>query len=135
MLTYGDGVGNVDLKALLAFHKQHGKLVTVTASRPIGRFGALRLGPDNRVEKFQEKAEGDNAWINAGFFVMEPKVMDYITGDGDYFEREPLENLATDGQLVAYPHNGFWHPMDTLRDKNILEQLWQKDPVPWKVWK
>lgn len=134
MLTYGDGVADVDLARLLAFHRQHGRLATVTAVQPSGRFGALRLEPDDRVSCFQEKPVGDGAWINGGFFVFEPGVFDYLGGDETILERDPLERISADGQLKAYRHSGFWQPMDTLRDRNHLEELWQSDQAPWKVW-
>jgi glucose-1-phosphate cytidylyltransferase len=135
MVTYGDGVSDVDLAQLLAFHRSHGKLATVTAVRPLGRFGALWLDEDgHRVRAFEEKPEGDRAWVNGGFFVFEPAVLDYIDGDDTFLEREPLERLADDGQLMAYRHPSFWHPMDTIRDKEILEQLWRTGEAPWKVW-
>ena len=134
LLTYGDGLGDVDIPASIAFHRQHGKLATVTATQPTGRYGALGLGPRDRVTDFQEKPSGDGAWVNAGFFVMEPAVFDYIEGDATILERDPLENLARDGQLVAYKHHGFWQPMDTLRDKTALEQHWRSGRAPWKVW-
>jgi len=134
MLTYGDGVADVDLRNLVAFHRSHGKLVTVTAVQPGGRFGALELSERGEVLAFQEKPKGDDAWINAGFFVMEPGVFDYIEGDETVLEREPLERLAADGQLAAYLHRGFWQPMDTVRDKNLLESLWQSGKAPWKLW-
>lgn len=134
MLTYGDGVADVNIKELAAYHKTHGKLVTVTSTQPSGRFGALNLTENNLVHGFQEKPKGDGAWINAGFFVMEPKVFDYIADDKTVLEKEPLENLASNDELVAYKHNGFWQPMDTLRDKNYLEELWKSGDAPWKVW-
>lgn len=134
MLTYGDGVADVNIKELVAYHKTHGKLATVTSIQPSGRFGALNLTGNNLVHGFQEKPKGDGAWINAGFFVMEPKVFDYIADDKTVLEKEPLENLAGDEELVAYKHNGFWQPMDTLRDKNHLEELWKQGTAPWKVW-
>jgi len=134
MMTYGDGVANVDLKALVAFHRQNGKLATVTAVQPLGRFGALSLDQNGRVERFQEKAQGDDSWINAGYFVLEPRALDYIKDDAVLFEKEPVERLARDGQLMAYKHTGFWHPMDTLRDKNYLEELWRSGRAPWRVW-
>lgn len=133
MLTYGDGVADVNLKELVKFHKDHGKLSTVTAVQPLGRFGALSITDKNRVEKFQEKV-GENSWINAGFFVLEPKVIDYIEGDSILFEKEPVQRLSQEGRLMAYKHTGFWHPMDTLRDKNYLEELWRSGKAPWKVW-
>jgi glucose-1-phosphate cytidylyltransferase len=134
MLTYGDGVSDVNIKELVAYHKAHGKLATVTTTQPAGRFGALILSDDNAVNSFQEKPKGDGAWVNAGFFVMEPKVFDYIKDDSTILEREPLENLARDGQLVAYKHPGFWQSMDTLRDKNLLEEQWKSGKALWKVW-
>lgn len=135
MMTYGDGLADIDIKELLAFHQKHGKLATVSAAQPLGRFGALGIAADGRVEKFQEKPSGDNAWINAGFFVLQPKVLDYIAGDGTLWEKEPMEKLAKKGQLIARKHQGFWQPMDTLREKNLLENLWQSGRAPWKVWK
>lgn len=134
MLTYGDGVADVDVSALLDFHRRHGKLATVTSTQPSGRFGALSLNDADEVVSFQEKPAGDGSWINGGFFVLEPKVLDYIPGDATLFEREPMEHLARDGQLSAYKHSGFWQPMDTLRDKNHLEELWAAGSAPWKVW-
>jgi glucose-1-phosphate cytidylyltransferase len=134
MLTYGDGVGDVNITALLEFHKKHGKLATVTATQPSGRYGALDLDKSDQVLGFQEKPKGDNAWINAGFFVMEPGVFDYIDGDDTILERAPLENLAKNGQLIAYKHEGYWQPMDTMRDKIALENLWNSGKAPWKVW-
>ena len=134
MLTYGDGVADVDVSALLDFHRRHGKLATVTSTQPSGRFGALSLNDADEVVSFQEKPAGDGSWINGGFFVLEPKVLDYIPGDATQFEREPMEHLAREGQLSAYKHSGFWQPMDTLRDKNHLEELWAAGSAPWKVW-
>jgi glucose-1-phosphate cytidylyltransferase len=134
LLTYGDGVANVDILALAAYHKAHGRLATVTSVQPSGRFGALDLDGGNEVRGFQEKPKGDGAWINGGFFVMEPGVFEYIDGDATVLEREPLERLAKDGQLVAYKHDGFWQPMDTLRDKLLLENLWEDGRAPWKLW-
>ncbi len=131
--TYGDGVGDVDISALIAFHQQHGKLATLTATQPPGRFGAINLH-GNDVLSFQEKPQGDGGWINGGFFVLSPKVLDYIEGDHVLWEREPMEKLARDGQMSAFFHNGFWQPMDTLRDKTLLEELWQSGKAPWKVW-
>ena len=133
MVTYGDGVGNVDLGALLAFHRSHGKLATVTAVRPPARFGGLVLD-GTQVTEFSEKPQSGEGWINGGFFVFEPKVFDYLAGDGSILEREPLERLAADGQLQAFLHEGFWQPMDTLREKRILESLWQSGKAPWKTW-
>ena len=130
LVTYGDGLGNVDLKALVEFHRSHGKLATVTAVSPIARFGSLALNGD-RVTAFAEKPQTGEGWINGGFFVFEPRVLDYIPGDQTALEREPLERLAADGQLMAYRHSGFWHPMDTLRDKQLLESLWAAGKAPW----
>ncbi|GAC1472148.1 MAG: hypothetical protein PVSMB11_07830 [Desulfuromonadaceae bacterium] len=135
LLTYGDGVADVNIAELVAYHKTHGKLATVTSIQPAGRFGALDLDSDNLVHGFQEKPKGDGAWINGGFFVMEPQVLDYIAGDTTILEKEPLEGLARDGQLVSYKHSGFWQPMDTLRDKTHLEDLWKSGTAPWKTWK
>lgn len=132
-LTYGDGVGDVDIQASIAAHVQSGRLATVTATQPPGRFGALRY-EGNRVLGFQEKPQGDGGWINGGFFVLSPKVGDYIEGDETIWEREPMERLAEDGQLSVYFHDGFWQPMDTLRDKRHLEDLWLSNKAPWKVW-
>lgn len=134
MLTYGDGVSDVNIKDLVSYHKAHGKLATVTSIQPSGRFGALDLSESNEVRGFQEKPKGDGAWINAGFFVLQPEVFDYIAGDETFLEKEPLEHLAKEGELVAYKHPGFWQPMDTLRDKNHLEDLWKSDKAPWKTW-
>jgi glucose-1-phosphate cytidylyltransferase len=133
MLTYGDGVGNIDLKALLAFHEAHGKLATVTAVRPPSRFGSLVL-ESNRVVKFREKPQTEGGWINGGFFVLEPGIFDYLSEDSGPWESEPLNSIARDGQLMAFPHEGFWQPMDTLREKLLLESLWESDRAPWKVW-
>jgi len=132
-LTYGDGVADIDITALLGFHAAHGGLATVTRVRPPGRFGSLELDGD-RVTGFCEKPLGDGGWINGGFFVLSPKVIDRIADDSAVWESEPLEGLARDGQLHAYAHNGFWQPMDTLRDKRQLEQLWNEGRAPWKVW-
>ena len=134
MLTYGDGVADVDVLALLASHRRNGRLATVTAVQPGGRFGALVVAPDSRVTSFQEKPVGDGAWINGGFFVLEPAVIGRIAGDATLFEKDPLEGLASDGELNAYQHAGFWQPMDTLRDMNHLEELWKGGRAPWKLW-
>ncbi|WP_277656469.1 glucose-1-phosphate cytidylyltransferase [Seleniivibrio woodruffii] len=135
MLTYGDGVGNVNISELVNFHKLHGKAITMTSSQPEGRFGALNLSGDNLVNSFLEKPKGDGAWINAGFFVCEHKVFDYINeGDSTVFEQEPLRNLAKDGEMYAYKHTGYWKPMDTLRDKTELQKHWENGTAPWKVW-
>lgn len=132
-LTYGDGVADVDIKNLIAFHKSQNCLATVTAVQPPGRYGHLGIRGD-RVTMFQEKPTGDGSWINGGFFVCEPEVTDYVSGDLIMWEAEPLENLAHENQLAVYRHNGFWHPMDTLRDKNYLEDLWQTNKAAWKLW-
>lgn len=132
MLTYGDGVSSVNIRELVEFHQAHGKLATVTATQPTGRFGALSLTDDDTVAGFQEKPKGDRNWINAGFFVLNPGVFDYIAGDATEFEKEPLERLSRDRQLKAFKHTGFWQPMDTLRDKNYLEQLWKSNQAEWK---
>jgi len=134
MMTYGDGVANVDIARLVAFHQSHGRLATVTSTQPSGRFGALCFGKGDQVISFQEKPAGDGNWINGGFFVLDPKILNYIPGDATLFEREPMEGLAGDGQLMAYKHDGFWQPMDTLRDKNHLEELWGTGKAPWKLW-
>ncbi len=131
--TYGDGVGDVDITSLIEFHKKHGKLVTLTATQPPGRFGVLKLS-GNDILGFQEKPQGDGGWINGGFFVLSHKVLDYIAGDQTIWEREPMDLLASEGQIVAFSHSGFWQPMDTLRDKNHLEDLWKSGNAPWKVW-
>ena len=134
MLTYGDGVADIDIRKLVEFHKSHGKLATLVSAQPSGRFGALKLSSNGEVIEFQEKPRGDGGWINAGFFVMQPEVLEYIEGDSTILEREPLERLARDRELVAYKHDGFWQPMDALRDKRLLEDLWNSDNAPWKVW-
>ncbi|HEY5892207.1 MAG TPA: glucose-1-phosphate cytidylyltransferase [Chthoniobacterales bacterium] len=135
-LTYGDGVSDVDISASIAFHKSHGKLATLTAVQPVGRFGAFSLqAGQNTVEAFHEKPKGDGAWVNGGFFVLEPGVFDFIEGDSAVWEREPMEMLARSGNLQAWKHVGFWQPMDTLRDKTYLEDLWAKGNPPWKAWK
>jgi glucose-1-phosphate cytidylyltransferase len=133
-LTYGDGVSDVNIQEALEFHQKNGKLCTVTAVQPSGRFGALDLGADNQVLSFAEKPKGDGAWINGGFFVCEPSVIDYIEDDATIWEREPLERIAAAGQMNAYKHSGFWKPMDTLRDKHELESDWQKGEAKWKTW-
>lgn len=133
MVTYGDGVSNVNIDQLLEFHKSHGKIGTMTAVQPEGRFGVLEL-EGNRVKSFREKDKRDGGWINCGFMIMEPKIFNYIEGDATVFEREPLERLAEEGQLECYKHNGFWQCMDTMRDKEKLEKLWSSSQAPWKVW-
>jgi glucose-1-phosphate cytidylyltransferase len=132
-LTYGDGVGNIDIRASIDFHLREGRLATVTATQPPGRFGAIAF-EGNRVTGFLEKPRGDGSWINGGFFVLSPKVGRYIDGDASVWEKEPMTNLAKDGQLSVYFHSGFWHPMDTLRDKRYLEELWAGKKAPWKTW-
>lgn len=132
--TYGDGVGDVNIGSLIAFHNEHGGLATMTATYPPGRFGALDIACDRRVEAFREKPKGDGAMINGGFFVLSPKVLKYIDGDDMPWEHQPLESLAQQGQLFAYEHHGFWQPMDTLRDKHYLEGLWSRGDAPWRVW-
>ena len=134
MLTWGDGVSNVDLSNLLSFHRSHGKLATVTAVRPPARFGHMTFD-GNRVLEFSEKPQAAEGWINGAFFVLEPRIFDYIEGDETAWEREPMERLSSEGQLMAYRHTDFWQCMDTLRDKGLLEALWQKGDAPWKTWK
>ncbi|MBP2665400.1 MAG: glucose-phosphate cytidylyltransferase, partial [Firmicutes bacterium] len=134
MLTYGDGVSNVDIGKLVAFHQAHGKIATLTSVQPTGRFGALELDNHNVVTGFQEKPQGDGGWINGGFFVLQPEVFDTIADDSTIFERGPMEKLAQQHELVAYKHDGFWQPMDTMRDKDQLENLWQTNKAPWKIW-
>lgn len=131
--TYGDGVGDVDITQLIRFHREQGTLATLTATQPPGRFGALNMDK-HKITSFQEKPHGDGGWINGGFFVLSPKVIDYIEGDNTMWEREPMERLAEEDQMSAYLHNGFWQPMDTLRDKIHLEELWASGKAPWKVW-
>jgi glucose-1-phosphate cytidylyltransferase len=134
-LTYGDGLSDVNIKDLIAFHKTQGTLATLTAVQPPGRFGAFSLGQDNaRISTFKEKPHGDGAWVNGGYFVLESAALDYINDDSTVWEKEPLESLAADGFLSAYKHHGFWQPMDTLRDKHVLEELWQANRAPWKKW-
>ncbi len=133
-LTYGDGLADIDINAEIAFHKNHGKLATVAAVQPPGRFGVLEIGSSKFVNSFREKPVDEIGWINGGFFVLEPGVIDYISGDATSWEREPLFNLARDGELVAFEHSGFWKPCDTLRDKREMEQLWHSNVHPWKVW-
>jgi len=132
--TYGDGVTDVDVSALIAHHKSQGQQATLTAVQPPGRFGALELDARGGVQAFKEKPQGDGGWVNGGFFVLEPSVLERIEGDHTLWEQEPLTSLARDGQLSAYKHHGFWQPMDTLRDRNHLEELWASGKAPWKVW-
>jgi glucose-1-phosphate cytidylyltransferase len=133
MVTYGDGVGNVNVRELLDFHRSHGKLATVTAVRPPARFGGLVLD-GHSVREFSEKPQTGEGWINGGFFVFEPRALEYIASDSTMLEREPLEQLAADGELMAFLHEGFWQPMDTLREKRILDELWDGGKAPWKTW-
>jgi len=136
MLTYGDGVSDINIEKLVKFHKAHGKAMTMTSSQPEGRFGALNISSDNHVCEFKEKPKGDGNWINAGFFVCEAKVFDYISdSESTIFEQAPLQNLAKDGEIFTYKHEGFWKPMDSLKDKNDLNTLWNKNIAPWKIWK
>jgi glucose-1-phosphate cytidylyltransferase len=132
--TYGDGVSDVNISKLIEFHHNHGKKATLTAASPPGRFGALDIQSDHKVSSFNEKPKGDGGMINGGFFVLSPEVLELIDNDSTTWEKEPLERLAQAGELVAYQHEGFWQPMDTLRDKNYLEELWAKGKAPWKVW-
>ena len=132
-LTYGDGLSNVDVSQIIATHKKNNTLATLTAVQPPGKFGAITI-ENEKVTTFEEKPKGDAGWVNGGFFVLEPSVVDYIQGDTTMFEREPLQQLTKENQLSAYYHRGFWHPMDTLRDKNKLEELWSNGNAPWKVW-
>ena len=134
MLTYGDGVANIDIRALVKFHKQHGKLATMTAVRPPARFGTMVFDGD-QVTNFHEKPQTGEGWINGGFFVFERGIFDYLHGDSTVLEKSPLENLARDGQLMAYKHEGFWHCMDTLRDKKYLHEIWCNAQAPWKIWR
>lgn len=133
-MTYGDGVSDIDISKLLKFHKSHGKLATMSAVKPDSRFGVLDLSENSMVKAFREKSSIDSGYINAGFMILEPNVLDYISDDSVMFEREPMEKLAADGQLMCYKHNGFWQCMDTMRDKERLENLWAENKAPWKVW-
>lgn len=133
-LTYGDGLSDINVSAEIECHRKHGKLATVAATQPPGRFGVLNIADDDRVTSFEEKPTDEIGWINGGFFVLEPKVIDYIDGDSTSWEHAPLRNLARDEQLVAFPHHGFWQPCDTLRDKRQLEALWETGNAPWAVW-
>jgi glucose-1-phosphate cytidylyltransferase len=135
LFTYGDGVGNVNISELIAFHKAHGKLATVTAVNPPGRFGMLKIGEHDGVEQFNEKPDGGNTWINGGFFVLEPSVIDFISDEKVAWEGEPLQQITKKGQLSAYKHNGFWQPMDTIAEKKYLEELYVSNNAPWKIWK
>jgi len=133
LLTYGDGVGDIDVGRTIEFHRSHGKAATMTVTQPPGRFGQVQVEQDT-VVRFVEKPVGDGGWVNGGFFVLEPRALEYIEGDTTVLEQEPLRDLAADGELVAYRHHGFWLPMDTLRDKQRLEDLWGSGDAPWKVW-
>ncbi|MEG0251918.1 MAG: glucose-1-phosphate cytidylyltransferase [Christensenellaceae bacterium] len=135
MLTYGDGVADVNIDELVRFHKQHGKIATMTAIQPSGRFGMLDINNGNSISSFREKLQQDSGWINGGFMVLEPAIFDYIENDSTVFEKEPLEKLAKEGQLMAYKHDGFWQCMDTMRDKMLLDTLLLENKAPWKVWK
>jgi glucose-1-phosphate cytidylyltransferase len=135
MLTYGDGVGDVDIKKLLAFHQLHGKYCTVTSVQPSGRFGVLNIADNDEVHSFTEKPKGDGAWINGGYFVCEPNIFDYITeGDATIWEKGPMDKIAADGKMMSFKHNGFWRPMDTLKDKQDLNEMWSSNEAPWKCW-
>lgn len=135
MLTYGDGVGDINIKELVSYHKNHGKLFSVTSVQPSGRFGALDLSPENEVRSFLEKPKGDGSWINGGYMVCEPGVFDYIKGgDSTVWEQEPMQNIALSGQMKAFKHHGFWRPMDTLKDKHDLNLMWETGNSPWKLW-
>jgi len=134
LLTYGDGVADVDIAATIDYHRRHGKLATVTAVQPIGRFGAMDLTREQAVMSFQEKPKGDGGWVNGGFFVVEPGIFDYLGTGETMWEQAPLEGIAAAGQLVAYKHTGFWQPMDTLRDKQLLDHLWESGEAPWRKW-
>lgn len=134
MMTYGDGVSNIDIDELLKYHNQHGKIATLSAVNVEQKFGVLDIDDDNFINSFREKNDSDGSMINAGFMVLKPEIFDYIEGDHTTFEREPLENLAKEGQLAAFKHKGFWHCMDTQRDKQRLEELWENNEAPWKVW-
>lgn len=134
-MTYGDGVSNVDIAKLIKFHKSQNTYATLMAVQPPGRFGTFKMGNEQKkISSFKEKPDGDGAWVNGGFFVLEPQVLDYIEGDNTVWEKEPLENLANDDLLAAYKHHGFWQPMDTLRDKMVIEELWNSGKAPWKIW-
>jgi glucose-1-phosphate cytidylyltransferase len=134
MLTYGDGVSDIDIQKLVQFHKNHGKAVTMTSVKPEGKYGMLDIASDNVVQNFKEKPRGDGSWINGGYFVCEPKVLNYLRDDSTIFEREPLENLTKDKELCAFKHHGFWKPMDTLRDKIQLQEMIENNKAPWIKW-
>ena len=132
--TYGDGLSNVNISKLIKFHENHGKLATLTAVRPPGRYGAIKFGDEDKVDSFKEKPDGDGSWINGGFFILNPDVIDLIQDDKTSWELEPLNTLTQSGQIYAFRHNGFWQPMDTLREKIVLNELWNKGNAPWKIW-
>ncbi|UJF35503.1 glucose-1-phosphate cytidylyltransferase [Paenibacillus hexagrammi] len=134
LLTYGDGLTNVNIQDVVQFHESHGKLATVTAVQPTGRFGSLTIASDQQVQRFNEKPRGDGIWVNGGFFVLQPEVLELIKDDSSVFEKEPLEQLAASGQLHAFQHGGFWYAMDTLHDKHHLQRLWEAGNAPWKLW-
>ena len=133
-LTYGDGLGDINIKELISFHKQHGRKATLTATRPSARYGALKISDNNIIEKFEEKPEGDGSWINGGFFILNPSVINLIKDDRTSWEDEPLTKLSEDKELMAFKHDGFWMPMDTLREKIILNKLWESGNASWKTW-
>ena len=134
LLTYGDGVSDVNIEEAVKFHHQHGKIATITTTQPPGRFGALQIDEQNQVCGFKEKARADQAWVNAGFMVLNKRIFDYLGDGSEMLEQSPFENLALDGEMAAYKHEGFWSPMDTMRDKAYLEELWKSGQAPWKVW-
>ncbi len=135
LLTYGDGVADINIKELIKFHKSHGKKLTITSAQPDGRFGGLNINNENKVIEFKEKPKGDGSWINAGFFVCEPEIFNYINdGDSTVFEQEPLKTMARKGEIFTYKHNSFWMPMDTIRDKKVLNELWENNKAKWKIW-
>jgi len=134
LMTYGDGVSDINIKETVKYHMKNKKYATIMATQPIGRFGALKMNENNEVVDFDEKPRGDGSWINGGYFVLEPRIFDYIQGDKTIWEQEPLREISKAGQLNAYKHSGFWQPMDTLRDKNHLEELWATGKAPWKTW-
>jgi glucose-1-phosphate cytidylyltransferase len=134
MLTYGDGVADININALVDFHKKNKKYCTVTAVQPSGRFGLLNISEENQVNSFFEKPKGDGSWINGGYFVCEPQIFDFIEGDDTIWEKNPMEKIATEGQMCSYKHQGFWRPMDTLKDKMDLNEMWNENKAPWKIW-
>lgn len=134
MLTYGDGVADIDIPALLAFHREHGKIATITTTQPAGRFGAIKISEDGSIENFKEKARKDQSWVNAGFMVLNREAFDYLGDGSEMLEASPFERMAQDGQMAAYRHSGFWSPMDTVHDRAYLEGLWSRGEAPWKIW-